>query len=78
MKFTYPLCVSERQHSLSHLRFVSFPENGVPFVCSVLRVLSPVREIRHLARDNSVSYPLISWDVLLFETSSQMSDVIPS
>ena len=68
--FTYPLCVSERQHSLSHLRFVSFPENEVPFICSVLRLLSPVREIRHLDRDNSVSYPLLSCDVLLFKTSS--------
>jgi hypothetical protein len=70
MKFTYPLCVSERQHSLSHLRFVSFPENGVPLVCSVLRLLSPVREIWHLDRDNSLNYPLLSCDFLLFKTSS--------
>jgi hypothetical protein len=77
MKFTYPLCVSERQHSLSHLRIFSFPGNGVPFV---LRLLSPVREIRHLARDNSVRYPLLSCDVLLFKTSSSNSlpDVIPT
>jgi hypothetical protein len=70
MKFTYPLCVSERQHSLSHLRFVSFPENEVPLVCSVLRFLSPVTEIRHLASDCNVSYPLLLRNVLLFKTSS--------